>query len=194
MRISTIERITKETAIKVALNLDGKGEARLETPVPFLNHLLAQVAAHGLMDLSIQASGDTAIDDHHTVEDVGIALGQALRQALGDGAGLTRYGWATVPLDEALAQAALDISRRPFLAYEVTFPAERIGDFDTSLVEEFLRALTVHGGLTLHVRLLAGRNSHHIAEAIFKALGRALCQAVTLDPRRQGIPSTKGML
>ena len=194
MRQATIERITKETSIRLTLDLDGRGQHDVQTPAPFLNHMLAQVAAHGLLDLTIQATGDTNVDDHHTVEDTGIVLGQALKKALGDASGIVRYGAAVVPMDESLVQVVLDLSGRPYLAYDVTLPGKRIGGFEAALVEEFLRAFTVHGGLTLHVRMLAGRNGHHIAEAGFKALGRALCQAVALDPRRVGVPSTKGNL
>lgn len=194
MRLATVERITKETSVKLSLNLDGQGEYRLNSPVPFLNHLLAQVATHGLFDLELEATGDVQIDDHHTVEDIGIALGQAFHKALGEGVGIVRFGWAAVPLDEALALVAVDLSGRPFLAWEATFPVERVGTFATGLLEEFLRAFVTHAAVTLHVRLLAGHNGHHMAEAIFKALGRALAQAVALDPRRQGIPSTKGRL
>lgn len=194
MRLATVERITKETAIKLSLNLDGQGQYRLNTPVPFLNHLLAQAAVHGLFDLEIEATGDIHIDDHHTVEDIGIALGQAFRKALSEGTGIVRFGWAVVPLDEALALVAVDLSGRSFLAWEAAFPVERVGTFETGLLEEFLRAFAAHAAVTLHVHLLAGRNGHHMAEAIFKALGRALAQAVALDPRRQGIPSTKGRL
>jgi imidazoleglycerol-phosphate dehydratase len=194
MRQAAIERITRETSIRLTLDLDGSGQHDIQTPVPFLNHMLAQVAAHGLLDLRVQATGDAVVDDHHTVEDLGIVLGQALKKALGDGAGIVRYGAAVIPLDEALAQVVVDLSGRPYLACDLAFPSERIGGFEAGLIEEFLRGFAVHGGVTLHVRLLAGRNGHHIAEAAFKALGRALCQAVALDPRRVGAPSTKGCL
>jgi imidazoleglycerol-phosphate dehydratase len=194
MRTAAVERATKETNIRVSLDLDGQGRHDIDSPVPFLNHMLAQVAAHGLLDLEVRAAGDTTIDDHHTVEDLGIVLGQALRQAMGQAAGINRYGAALVPMDEALAQVVLDLSGRPFLSYEAAFPSRRIGKFEVGLIEEFLRAFAVHGGITLHIRLLAGRNGHHMAEAIFKALGRALYQAVTVDPRRHGVPSTKGTL
>ncbi len=194
MRTATINRTTKETSIKLVLSLDGQGQPALGTGVPFLDHMLTHVAVHGLFDLTIQASGDTEVDDHHTVEDVGIALGQALQQALGDRAGIRRYGDAIVPMDEALALVAVDLSGRGVLGWEGSFPTQRIGQFDTELVEEFLRALAREGRLTLHVRLLAGRNSHHMAEAVFKALGRALREAVEIDPRRSGVPSSKGQL
>jgi len=194
MREAHVERSTKETVVALDLNLDGTGVHTIATPVPFLNHLLAQVATHGLVDINLRATGDTAIDDHHTVEDVGIVLGQALRQALGDSRGIARYGSAIVPLDEALALVAVDLSGRAYLAYDVSFRTARTGGFETSLVEDFLRAFATNGRLTLHARMVAGRSSHHIAEALFKALGRALCQAVAADPRREGVPSTKGAL
>ncbi len=187
-------RKTKETNVTVRLNLDGDGQHEITTGVPFLDHMLAQVAVHGLIDLTVVAQGDYAVDDHHTVEDVGIVLGQALRQAVGYAGGLVRYGAATVPMDEALALVAVDLSGRSFLAYEVPWAQPAIGRFDAQLIEEFLHALALNAHVTLHVRLLAGRNGHHIAEAIFKALGRALAQAVALDPRRSGVPSSKGVL
>jgi imidazoleglycerol-phosphate dehydratase len=193
-RQAEVTRRTKETNVTLRVELDGQGQHEIATGVPFLDHMLAQVAVHGLLDLTIAAQGDTQVDDHHTVEDVGIVLGQALRQALGSGAGLQRYGAATIPMDEALALVALDFSGRSLLVYEVAFPQATIGRFETQLVEEFLRALALHAQLTLHVRLLNGRNAHHMAEAIFKALGRALCQALTVDPRRSGVPSSKGVL
>ena len=193
-RQAEVTRKTKETDITVRLNLDGDGQHEIATGVPFFDHMLAQVAVHGLLDLSIVVQGDLAVDDHHTVEDVGIVLGQALRQALSCSEGLARYGAATIPMDEALALVAVDLSGRGFLAYDVPFPQPTIGRFDAQLVEEFLRALATHAHLTLHARLLAGRNAHHIAEAVFKALGRALRQAVALDPRRSGAPSSKGVL
>lgn len=193
-RRAEITRETQETAVTVGLRLDGTGRHEIATGVPFLDHMLAQVAVHGLLDLTVDARGDLAVDDHHTVEDVGIVLGQALKKALGDGQGVCRYGAATVPMDEALALVAVDLSGRAFLACDVPFAAPAIGRFDVQLVEEFLRALATHAGLTLHVRLLAGRNAHHVAEAVFKALGRALGQAVALDPRRGGVPSSKGTL
>lgn len=193
-RRAEVTRETQETAITVRLNLEGSGQHKISTGVPFLDHMLTQVAVHGLLDLSVLAQGDVHVDDHHTVEDVGIVLGQTLRKALGDGKGLARYGSAIVPMDDALVQVAVDLSGRPFLAYDVRFPQPVVGRFDAQLFEEFLRALTSNGRLTLHVRLLAGRNSHHIAEAIFKALGRALYEAIGLDLRRIGVPSSKGEL
>ena len=194
MRTATIERSTRETSVSVTLSLDGQGQHRIASGVPFLDHMLAHVAMHGLLDLSIQASGDTQLDDHHTVEDVGIALGQALHLALGDSSGIRRYGDAVVPMDEALALVAVDVSGRATLGWDVDFACEGIGNFATELVEEFLHALVREGRLTIHVRLLAGHNAHHVAEAIFKALGRALRQAIETDQRRAGIPSTKGQL
>lgn len=193
-RRADVERATAETEIRLALNLDGAGRAEVHTGVGFFDHMLTLMTAHGLLDLTVTARGDTHIDDHHTVEDVGIVLGQAIRQALGDKAGIRRYGHAMVPMDEALALVALDCSGRGLLAYDARFPQGKIGTFDTELVEEFLRAVAHNAGITLHVRLLAGHNAHHMAEAIFKALGQALRHAVEHDPRREGIPSTKGHL
>ncbi len=193
-RQAEVTRETQETRVTVRVNLDGTGQHEIATGVPFLDHLLTQVAVHGLMDLSIQAQGDVHIDDHHTVEDVGIVLGQAIREALGDSKGLVRYGSALIPMDDALALVAVDISGRPYLAYDVRFGQELIGRFDAQLLEEFLRALTVHARITLHVRILAGRNSHHMAEAMFKGLGRALREATALELRRAGVPSSKGEL
>ncbi len=193
-RQAEITRKTRETEVRISLDLDGTGVADIDSGVPFLDHMLNHVALHGLLDLSVYARGDVEVDDHHTVEDVGIVLGQALAQAVGDKVGLVRYGSQLVPMDEALALVALDFSGRAVLAYEATLPAAKVGTFDTELVPEFLRALTQHAGLTLHVRVLAGSNTHHIIEAIFKALGRALGQAVAFDARRASVPSTKGVL
>ncbi|MDN5344722.1 MAG: imidazoleglycerol-phosphate dehydratase [Clostridia bacterium] len=193
-REALIERQTAETNIRVELNLDGNGQWQGSSGIPFFDHLLAQLTRHGLLDLTIGAAGDLEVDNHHTVEDTGICLGQALKAALGDKAGINRYGSALVPMDEALVQVALDFSGRPYLAYDLDLPPVRMGSLETELIEEFLRALVNHSGLTLHVAKLAGRNSHHIVEALFKALGRAIREAVTLDPRVQGVPSTKGSL
>lgn len=194
MRTASIQRTTKETSITLSLNLDGQGQHDIDTGLPFFDHMLTHVAVHGLFDLTVQATGDTDVDDHHTVEDVGIALGQALHQALGDCSGIRRYGDALLPMDEALALAAVDISGRGVLGFDAHFPSERIGAFATEMVEEFLHAVVREGRVTIHIRVMAGSNSHHIAEAVFKALGRALSEAVAQDNRRQGIPSTKGAI
>ena len=193
-RIVEISRKTNETDIRLRLNLDGAGSYQLASGVPFLDHMLSHVAVHGLFDLELSCRGDTQVDDHHSVEDIGIVLGQALKQALGDKAGLARYGSQLLPMDEALALVAVDLSGRSLLVYDVELPAANVGAFATELVPEFLRALAHNAGLTLHVQLLHGQNTHHIIEAIFKGLGRALGQAVARDPRRAAIPSTKGAL
>ncbi len=194
-RSATIERTTSETDIRISLELDGTGRAELSTGVGFLDHMLTALARHALFDLQIQASGDLHIDDHHTVEDVGIVLGQAFAQAIGDKRGIRRYGQALVPMDEALVEAAIDISGRPLLAWSVGFAVPTIGTMDTELFEEFFRAFAMNALVTLHVTQKAGRNAHHIAEGCFKALARALRMAVELDPRTAGvIPSTKGAL
>ena len=194
-RQASVDRSTKETQISVALNLDGKGDAALEVGVPFLEHMLDQVARHGMFDLAIKAQGDLEIDAHHTVEDVGISLGQAFRQALGDKRGIRRYGHAYVPLDEALSRVVLDFSGRPGLEYQVEYPRARVGEFDVDLLREFFQGFVNHAMVTLHIDNLRGRNTHHIAETIFKAFGRALRVAVETDPRMEGIlPSTKGSL
>ncbi len=192
-RRARVERKTKETEIVVELDLDTTLSS-IATGVPFFDHMLDQVATHGHLGMTITASGDLEIDAHHTVEDTGIALGEALTQALGDKRGIRRYGDALVPMEEALASVALDISGRPLLVYEAEMAAETIGQYDADLTEEFLQALARSGGLTLHVRLVAGKNAHHATEAIFKALARALGDAVSIDPRSDSIPSTKGTL
>jgi imidazoleglycerol-phosphate dehydratase len=189
-----MKRQTAETNISTTLNIDGTGKSEIATGIGFFDHMLLLLAKHGFMDLQLIAQGDLQVDGHHTVEDTGIVLGQALAKALGDKSGIKRYGTAFVPMDEALAMVSLDISGRPFLVFDVAIPSERIGDFDSELTEEFLRALSVHAGLTLHVRLLSGKNSHHIVEAIFKALGRALDEAASIDERIVGVMSSKGML
>ena len=193
-RAATVERTTAETSITILIDLDG-GDSSSSTGVPFFDHMLDQLGRHGRVGLEVRASGDLEIDAHHTVEDVGLALGDALRKAVGDKRGIRRYGDALVPMEEALAQVALDISGRPLLVYDADIPAEAIGQFDTILTEEFLHALARSAGLTLHVRLLAGKNPHHCVEAIFKAVARALGEAVSIDPRAgDEIPSTKGVL
>jgi imidazoleglycerol-phosphate dehydratase len=193
-RRGEIDRKTKETEISLALELGGQGTWQGQTSVPFLDHMLNAFTRHGLFDLKIKATGDTEVDDHHTVEDIGICLGQAFRQALGDKQGITRFGSALVPMDDALALVAVDISGRAYLAYPMDLVSKFVGTFDTELVEEFWRRFTDYAAVTMHIQVLAGRNTHHIVEAIFKAVGRALRQACALDPRVQGIPSTKGKL
>ena len=194
-RQALIQRSTKETEISVGLNLDGSGAADLRVGVPFLEHMLDQVARHGMFDLDIKARGDLEIDAHHTVEDVGITLGQAFRQALGDKRGIRRYGHAYVPLDEALSRVVLDFSGRTGLDYDVEYHRARVGEFDVDLLREFFQGFVNHAMVTLHIDNIRGRNSHHIAETIFKAFGRSLRAAVELDPRMEGIlPSTKGKL
>ncbi len=195
MRKTSIERKTKETNIRAEINLDGTGRYTIDTSVPFLDHMLSLMSKHGLFDLKIKAKGDIEIDNHHTVEDTGIVLGKAFKQALGDMRGIRRYGQASVPMDESLAAVNLDISGRPYLVYKVDFPKKsKLRDFDPDLIEDFLQAFIGHSGTTLHVSVPYGRNTHHIIEAVFKALGRALRQAVEIDPRVKGVPSTKGKL
>ncbi|WPL18876.1 Imidazoleglycerol-phosphate dehydratase [Thiorhodovibrio winogradskyi] len=194
-RTAEVQRQTLETEVRVGLNLDGEGQAAIATGVPFLDHMLDQIARHGLIDLSIAARGDLQIDAHHTVEDVGITLGQALHKALGDKRGIRRYGHAYVPLDEALSRVVVDLSGRPGLTFQVAFSRARIGDFDVDLVREFFQGLVNHAALTLQIDNLRGSNAHHQAETIFKACGRALRMAVEPDPRMAGqLPSTKGRL
>jgi imidazoleglycerol-phosphate dehydratase len=188
-------RKTRETDITLELNLDGRGDSSVETSIPFMDHMLSLMCKHGLMDMKLKAKGDIEIDYHHTVEDMGIVLGNALREALKDMKGIRRYGSASVPMDEALASVSLDISGRPYLVYSVALPRRsKIRNFDADLVQDFLQALASRAGLTLHVNVPYGRNTHHILEAIFKALGRALSEAVSMDPRVRGVPSTKGRL
>ena len=194
-RKAQIIRKTKETDITVSLNLDGQGAYDIQTSIPFLDHMLSLFAKHGLIDLKIKAKGDIEIDYHHTVEDIGICLGDALKKALGNKKGIKRYGNVTVPMDEAIASVTLDISERPYLVYKVILPKKsKIKNFDADLVEDFLQAFVSRSGVTLHVAVPYGRNIHHIIEAIFKALGRALSQAVRVDPRIKGVMSTKGRL
>jgi imidazoleglycerol-phosphate dehydratase len=197
---STIERKyelarkTNETDIKLSFNLDGTGENHIDTGVPFMNHMLDLFAKHGHFDLQVKAVGDTDIDDHHTTEDIGICLGIALKEALGDKKGIRRYGNSFVPMDETLAQVVIDLSNRPHLEYRASFPQGKVGSFDTELVHEFLWKLALEARMNLHVILHYGHNTHHMIEAIFKALGRALDKATSIDPRVKGVPSTKGML
>ena len=193
-RYAKVSRDTLETQISVSLNLDGNGESSFETGIPFLEHMLEQIARHGVFDLQIDAQGDLHIDDHHTVEDIGITLGQAFKQALGDKQGITRYGHAYVPLDEALSRVVIDFSGRPGLEYRVKFERPRIGAFDADLIHEFFQGFVNHAPATLHIDNIAGKNSHHIAETIFKAFARALRHAVSRDERMGGVPSTKGSL
>ena len=194
-RIASVERNTNETQIKIEVNLDGTGQAHFETGVPFLDHMLDQIARHGLLDLNIVANGDLEIDAHHTVEDIGITLGQAVTKAIGDKKGIVRYGHAYVPLDEALSRVVIDFSGRPQLIESVEYTGKSIGSFETELMHEFFQGFCNHALVTLHIDNLRGRNSHHIVETIFKAFGRALRMAIELDPRTAGvIPSTKGSL
>ena len=193
-RKCTITRETKETDIRVVLEIDGQGQAEIDTGVPFMDHMLTLFAVHGFFNLSIKATGDTEIDDHHTVEDLGICLGQAFKGALHNFAAIQRYGQAAVPMDETLVRATCDFSNRPYLHYGATIREQKVGHFDTALVQEFLRALTMHAGLTLHIEVAHGENAHHILEAIFKATGRCLDQASSKDPRLHGVLSSKGSL
>jgi imidazoleglycerol-phosphate dehydratase len=195
MRTATITRTTAETDIRVTVALDGTGASDCETGVGFFDHMLDQLARHSLIDLTVRTKGDLHIDDHHTVEDTGIAIGQALARALGDKRGIRRYGECRLPMDDAQVACALDLSGRPYLVWDVAFPTAKIGTFDTELVREFFQALSTHGGITLHLDALHGINSHHIAEAAFKAVARSLRSAVEIDPRKgDAIPSTKGSL
>ncbi|MCG6115031.1 MAG: imidazoleglycerol-phosphate dehydratase HisB [Mesorhizobium sp.] len=194
-RTASVTRKTNETEISLTVDLDGKGKAEMSTGVGFFDHMLDQLARHSLIDMKIKAKGDLHIDDHHTVEDVGIALGKALGEALGDRAGIVRYASLDLAMDEALTRAAIDVSGRPYLVWQVEFPAAKIGSFDTELVREFFQALAQHAGITLHVTNLYGGNAHHIAETCFKAVARVLGAAIALDPRQEGaVPSTKGSL
>ncbi|WP_018703006.1 imidazoleglycerol-phosphate dehydratase HisB [Anaeromusa acidaminophila] len=194
MRTAAVERRTAETKICLSVQLDEPKTPLVQTGLGFFDHMLVLLGKHGFFGLQLEVQGDLEVDGHHTVEDTGICLGQALQQALGDKAGIARYGTAFVPMDEALAMVSLDISGRPYLVFDAQLPFGKVGDFDLELVEEFLRALSVHAGLTLHVRLLSGKNAHHMVEAIFKALGRALADAMAKDSRVRGVLSTKGTL
>jgi imidazoleglycerol-phosphate dehydratase len=193
-RASAVERATAETKITATLNLDGQGKSDVHSGVGFLDHMLALLARHAWMDLTLKCAGDTHVDAHHSVEDVGICLGQALAKALGDKKGIARFGSSRVPMDEALAEVALDLSGRPFLVYNVPEIPEKVGEYDSELTEDFLQAFSSNAGITLHVNVPYGRNGHHVIEAVFKALAKALAQAVALEPREKGIPSTKGVL
>lgn len=194
MRTAAVERRTAETKICLSVQLDEPKTPLVQTGLGFFDHMLVLLGRHGFFGLQLEVQGDLEVDGHHTVEDTGICLGQALQQALGDKAGIARYGTAFVPMDEALAMVSLDVSGRPYLVFDAQLPFGKVGNFDLELVEEFLRALSVHAGLTLHVRLLSGKNAHHMVEAIFKALGRALADAMAKDSRVRGVLSTKGTL
>lgn len=193
-RVSSVKRQTNETNIELTLNIDGDGQSNIKTGVPFLNHMLDLFAKHGQFDLKVDASGDIDVDDHHSTEDIGICLGQVLREALGDKKGIKRYGNAFVPMDETLAQVVVDLSNRPHLEMRALFPSQKVGTFDTELIHEFMWKLTLEAKMNLHIIVHYGQNTHHIIEAIFKALSRALDEATTIDPRIKGVPSTKGML
>jgi len=193
-RSAEIKRKTKETEIKLKLNLDGSGRNSVTTGIPFFDHMLSLLAYHGAIDLTLEATGDISVDSHHTIEDIGICLGEGIRKALGEGKGIYRYGFAMIPMDETLGSVALDISMRPYLVFNMKLRRSKIGNFDLEMVEEFFKALCNHGGITLHINLLYGKNSHHMIEAVFKAFGRALRQAISIDERLSGIPSTKGLL
>jgi imidazoleglycerol-phosphate dehydratase len=195
MRKSSVSRDTTETKIAVEINIDGDGLYEISTGIGFFDHMLELLAKHGMLDLTVKAEGDTRVDCHHTVEDTGVVLGQAMKDALGNKAGIRRYGTFFLPMDEALAMVSLDLSGRPFLVYDVELPrVKKLGDFETETVEEFFRAFAFAAGITLHMKILYGKNAHHEIEALFKALGRALREAASADPREQGIPSTKGVL
>ncbi len=194
MRKAKVDRKTKETDIVVEINLDGKGKCELDTSIPFVDHMLSLMSLHGLLDLKIKAKGDVEVDYHHLLEDLGIVFGEALKKALGDKKGARRYGDATIPMDESLAQVVIDLSGRPYLIYKVKVSTGTLRDLEVSLFEDFFRALSNHGQMNLHIRLHYGRDLHHIYEAIFKAFGRALRDAVSIDPRIKGIPTTKGTL
>lgn len=193
-RKSTIARKTNETDIKLEFGIDGEGKAAIQTPVPFMTHMLDLFTKHGKFDLTVDAKGDTEVDDHHTTEDIGICIGQALIEALGDKSGIRRYGNAFVPMDEALAQVVIDLSNRPHLEFRADFPSQKVGTFDVELVHEFLWKLALEARMNLHVIVHYGSNTHHMIEAVFKALGRALDEASSIDPRQKGVPSTKGLL
>jgi imidazoleglycerol-phosphate dehydratase len=194
MRKGKVQRKTTETDVSVEINLDGKGEGSIATEVPFLDHMLNLFARHGLIDLTIRSRGDIAIDDHHLVEDVGICVGQAVKKALGERKGISRYGSAEIPMDESLCRVAMDLSGRPYLIWHAEVGERRIGEFDPTLLREFFKSFSDHSGITLHINLMYGTNNHHMAEAIFKAFARAFREAVAMDTRVKGVPSTKGSL
>lgn len=194
MRKATLHRKTKETDIQITLNVDGSGLYKVKTPVPFLSHMMEAVTKHGLFDMTLLAKGDVDVDTHHTVEDVGLCLGEVLKKALGNKKGIRRFGQGSVPLDETLSDVVIDISGRPYLVYEVPLKKGRIGTFDIELVEDFFQALTTSLGANIHARVIYGRNKHHVVESLFKSLARALDMATQIDPRIKGIPSTKGKL
>ena len=193
-RSATVDRNTAETRIAIRLNVDGSGSGNISTKIPFFDHMLTLFARHSLVDLEVRAEGDIEVDFHHTVEDVGICMGQAFAKALGDKRGIRRYGWAYLPMDEALARVVVDFSGRPYLEYRAPEGIEPVGNFAFQLVEEFFRGFAVHAGMNLHAEVLYGRDAHHVAEALFKALAKAVDQAAQIDPRVQGIPSSKGVL
>ena len=193
-RYAVIERKTAETQVAIKLNLDGEGKCEIATGIGFLDHMLTLLAKHGFMDLTVKAKGDLEVDSHHTIEDIGIVLGEALKEALGDKAGIHRYGNCFIPMDETLAQVCLDFSGRPFLVFGADIPKIKIGNYETEMTEEFFRAVAMNCGLTLHIRVLYGSNVHHIIEAIFKAFARAIAEAVAIDPRVKGVMSSKGVL
>ncbi|MFQ5579200.1 MAG: imidazoleglycerol-phosphate dehydratase HisB [Nitrospiria bacterium] len=194
MRRAKVERRTKETDISIGVNLDGAGVYQVNTPFPFMDHMLSAFSKHGFFDLDVRAEGDTEIDDHHTMEDIGIVLGEVLEKAVGKKEGICRFGNAVIPLDEALAQVTVDLSGRPYLVYEVRLPRKKIKDFDVEMVEHFFRSLVDQSRMNLHIRLISGKDPHHILEAVFKGFGRALDQATQIDPRVKGVASTKGKL
>lgn len=194
MRISNIQRETAETSINLSLNLDGEGKLLIQTGIGFFDHMLTHIGKHSLSDLEVKVKGDLEVDCHHTVEDTGIVLGQAIREAVGDKVGINRYGQAIIPMDEALILCAIDLSGRPYVDIDTPFTVEKVGAFDTEMVEEFFRAVAVNAGMNLHIEVLRGKNNHHIIEGMCKAFAKALLMAVTLNPRIKGVPSTKGML
>lgn len=193
-RTAELERNTYETQIKMSINLDGKGNSQIDTGVGFFDHMLTHISKHGFMDLTVSCKGDLNVDCHHSVEDCGIVLGKLIKEALGDKKGIKRYAHSIIPMDEALVLCAIDISSRPLLCFDCEFTTDKIGDFDTEMVEEFFRSVCINSGINMHIKMLAGKNNHHIAEAIFKAFGRALSEAVKIDDRIDGVLSTKGML